>query len=124
MGCFAVDSLLFNWPDGDDADERSRLPDKHDAAMMGWMLTVDMVLDEGDVGDICCCNCICCCWCCWLFELLVGEDGNEDNDENRMSGSKGCLNALGGLFCTSWLLLFNGELDTDCGDEGADAGDL
>ena len=56
--------------------------------------------------------------------LLVGEDGNEGNDGNRMSGSNGCLDALGGLFSTCWLLLFDGELDTDCGDEGADAGDL
>jgi len=30
--------------------------------------------------------------------LLLGEDGNEGNDENRMSGLKGCLDALGGLF--------------------------
>ena len=57
--------------------------------------------------------------------LLVGGDGNEGrNDENRMSGSKGCLDALGGLFSTCWLLLSDGELDTDCGEEGEDAGDL
>ena len=71
-------------------------------------------------------------WVGWLFELklnlfsllVVGEDGNDGNDGNRMSGSKGCLVAFGGLFSTGWLILFDGELDTDWGEEGADAGDL